>query len=1299
MRSIILVAGTILLTFGVFVTYRLFQGVPPILRGGTGPAVQPVPVSGTAPRVGAAGKGVRPWIRNIDRQGRVVSRFNADEYLPRGGGRVHVIEPRAEFFQYSGGRQQKIAIEGETGDIVVQQPADSGSATFEKGSAGPPKRGKIKRGVNPVTIRLYPDIIAQPDHVSITLTTDNLKFDNETFEVSTDAIVDQNGKEIVPADQVPVHVTGDYEFEGKGLIVHWNDLEGRLEYLEVTHGEYLTIVHPSGTTLGGSDAKRPAGEPASPATQPAPPLPGDGAILANAALTASPPAAAAPAPGATANRAGHKPDPAKPGKHGPPPPYLANFERDVRITQGVRGNDERQMATADHMTVDFMLKPSTQPTTVPAAPPTPNTIATTPEATNLETAANQPAFANPVPAAGDSRSPAEVTVNAPTTGPVAAASTQPSTQPSDSSEPVNVYWVGKLVVEPNPKLSLGALQPGQSVVHLTGDAIPVHVTRDANDVVCARLDYYSPEGNVSLHNSPLFPQVVVRQLAGGDAVLGPQADPESAPPDDAVITSEHIDYSAIDHVAVLHGKSEAQVQLKPDASDPAGPSKPGMLDLRWQRLARIYFLNHPTAGKTPTGKSPQQQLAVDHAHFEGDVDVRHPQLALKSQLLDATFGSVLAPVPGSGVVLLPSPRPASEADAGSTGSTSSPRAGSTSSPQASSPPAGSTSSPQASQTHGGSALAAAPSTQPAAPREQTILRHLVATDAVTCEMTDEAGKKQNVECHQLTMDTSLSPIGKLYPKKIDFFGDAQADAHAFDPTQDIHAGQIGLTFVPAASVVTPTTKPVVAMAKATTSPSTALGTGPSTQPTTRPVELETMTAIDRVRIKTTEGAFASAERLYVQMIEGQAHARLTGKPGAAAGSPQSLATVIDAKKNVIIGPTIVSDPKQNIATVEGPGSMHLIRQDKPTDKPRPIDVVFRTRAVMDSPDNVIDIVDPVSIVSPDPDGTLNTANGQHVHITLADKPPELELPPGTTRPSTRPARPATAPTTVPSTRPAGLADSTQGDLMKGKVVTGVVLEKDAVVKSTLTDPAGGILRQSELKADLIRYVLSSTQPGAKGTFIVPVPGQMLVRDHRPPAPPAAPPAPHSTSSGQAGKAPGNAPAAPPAQASAGDSGSSRGATAFKWSKQLTFDEATNTAVFTGDVFIVHQDDDAKEEPARLRADKVVAVFEARPNPAAKPVAVQGGAAPQPGSQLQLKSMTATGNVIVTRGASELDAPRMDYDPVSGWMVATGTPREPATFIDATGVNSATAGRIDWNAQTWDVKLKDIISKTGRRPAP
>jgi hypothetical protein len=1265
MRSIFLLVGTLLLTFGVFVAYRVLQPVPQILLGGVGPPVEPVPVHAKEQRVGPAGRGDRPWIRNIDRLGRLASRFKADEYQPRGNGRVHVIQPRAEFFQYSGGHQQKVAIEGETGDIEVQEPADSGSAKFEKGTAGPPKRGRIKRGVNPVTIRLYPDIAApspQKDHVSITLTTDNLYFDNEKFEIKTDAIVDQNGNEIVPADQVPIHVTGDYEFDGTGLVLHWNDLEGRLEDLTIAHGDHLTILHPSSTSFGGPDSKKSAR--GAPGTQPVEAL-ADGSTAANASKTLAPSTVSGQALPTESEQAvstgsagasstvlpaaestppvGHRQDGAKSGKHGPQPPYVAHFEHDVRITQGVRGGDEKQMATADWMTVDFLLnqsKPSTQPSSAgstgsPQAGSTGSTVS--------PKASVPPADPVGYASSAQTSSPRVDSGPRPTTGPVMVVSTQPSTQPADGTEPVNVYWVGTLVVKPNTDLSPGALQPGQSIVHMMGDAAPVHVTRDNNDVVCARLDYFSPEGNVALDPSAAFPQVVVRQLPAGAASVGSQPDPASKPPDDAVITADNIDYSGVDHIAVMHGSGEAKVQLKADPADPAGPSKPGLLDIRWQRLARIYFVNHPAPGTASSGKS-RQQLQVDHAHLEGDVDLRHPQLALKSQLLDATFDSVLSHVAGS-AVLLPSAEPSKEVN---------------------------------------TAPAMSPSTLPAvAPREQTILRHLVATDMVTCQMTDEAGKKQNVECHQLTMDSALSPVGKLYPKKIDFFGDARADAHAFDPTQDIHAGQIGLTFIPTASAPTPTTQPVVAVARATTGPSTALGAGPSTQPTTRPVELETMTAMDRVRVKTAEGAFASSERLFIQMIDGQPHARLTGMPGAAAGSPESLATVIDAKKNVVIGPSIVSDPKLNIATVEGPGSMHLIRQDKPTDKPRPIDVVFLKRAVMDSPDNVIDILDTVSVTSPDPDGTINTANGKHVHITLADKPKPAEPLPGTTRPTQHASaatRPGPSPTSGPSTRATGgtMADSTQVDLMKGKVVTGVVLEKDAVVKSTLTDPLGAILRQSELKADLIRYVLSSTQPGAKGTFIVPVPGQMLVRDHRPPAP-ALP-----------------AKAAAPAAPQAGDPGSSRGATAFRWSKQLTYDEATNTAVFTGDVFIVHQDDDSKEEPARLKADKVVAVFEPRPNPAAKPVPTQPGAAPQPGSQLQLKSMTATGNVSVIRAASELDAPRMDYDPVTGWMVATGTPRQPATFIDATGVNSANAGRIDWNSQTWNVKLKDIISRTGRR---
>ena len=69
----------------------------------------------------------------------------------------------------------------------------------------------------------------------------NAVFDNDTFRISTEAYTDESGKRI-EADQVPVVVRGrDYDFSGRGLVIRWNQLDRKLQLLEVAHGESLTV--------------------------------------------------------------------------------------------------------------------------------------------------------------------------------------------------------------------------------------------------------------------------------------------------------------------------------------------------------------------------------------------------------------------------------------------------------------------------------------------------------------------------------------------------------------------------------------------------------------------------------------------------------------------------------------------------------------------------------------------------------------------------------------------------------------------------------------------------------------------------------------------------------------------------------------------------------------------------------------------------------------------------------------------------------------------------------------------------
>ena len=49
----------------------------------------------------------------------------------------------------------------------------------------------------------------------------------------------------VTADEVPVTVRGrDYDFDGRGMRMSWNERDRRLAKLDVAHGERLVVKHP-----------------------------------------------------------------------------------------------------------------------------------------------------------------------------------------------------------------------------------------------------------------------------------------------------------------------------------------------------------------------------------------------------------------------------------------------------------------------------------------------------------------------------------------------------------------------------------------------------------------------------------------------------------------------------------------------------------------------------------------------------------------------------------------------------------------------------------------------------------------------------------------------------------------------------------------------------------------------------------------------------------------------------------------------------------------------------------------------
>ena len=266
MRTTLFVIIAFVVSAGGLGLYLKFQ--PQIARLlGQGPPPEPQKVDRNGAEVNGIREGEKPYFKNIDKEGRLASRFRADQVEPVGNGRVHVTNVVADFFQYAKdkdypqGRTQLVRIRGKKGDMDVQDSAQGAGSALQKGSSGTPRRGRL----DDVVIDLYQDISQWQKGLPpyITMVTNNVVFDNEAFELSTQSYKDADGR-VVPPDQVPIHVTGEYLFEGRGLKMRWNELDGRLEFLEVAHGEKLVVLHPQklpGSTPGAAAPGKPATPP------------------------------------------------------------------------------------------------------------------------------------------------------------------------------------------------------------------------------------------------------------------------------------------------------------------------------------------------------------------------------------------------------------------------------------------------------------------------------------------------------------------------------------------------------------------------------------------------------------------------------------------------------------------------------------------------------------------------------------------------------------------------------------------------------------------------------------------------------------------------------------------------------------------------------------------------------------------------------------------------------------------------------------------------------------------------------
>lgn len=454
MRSLLLAFATAAMLFGAFVVYTRLAAPPARPEDEQAVATQPSPsVEGNTngPMVSGA------WVNLYDKSGRFYGRLRSRECTPLADGIYHLIEPEAEFYQSDGEMSWLTAVDGN-----VRFGEHSRRSAMNGGAFDPPSQGVL----HTVIIRLFPTTAARQANLpDMTVWLPNAQFDADTYRIVT--IDETNAKtgQMVSADEQPVMVRGnDLDFDGRGLVIIWNDQVHDLKSALVAHGERLQLKNV--TDMQATPPKQAARGPAR--------VPGAQAQAANLASdVAAPPvdAASAPAGGST-----HV--------------YLATLIGNVRVMQAGQNR-----VLADQLEAT-MMRHETSSATInsPPIPPPDNSLPDKPRSPKDMVAPTPllPPPAHPAPPANANNR---------------AGAAVPTTQP------VDIFWTGSLKVVPSTSGSGARLRPDEAIVRFTGS--PVHVIQDNVDLSGALARYVSGTGTARMTATDAIPLLIVMKQPDG----------------------------------------------------------------------------------------------------------------------------------------------------------------------------------------------------------------------------------------------------------------------------------------------------------------------------------------------------------------------------------------------------------------------------------------------------------------------------------------------------------------------------------------------------------------------------------------------------------------------------------------------------------------------------------------------------------------------------------------------------------------------------------------------------------------
>lgn len=454
MRTILLAFTALVVAVLMFVAVRMMSGADP--GAGAPRAINQKPTTVALPEtgMGLVGPGeTAGWDKYDEKTGKLTSRIRVDRYEQQADKRMKVEGPRIDLAVSD---EQYLRVIGGSGLItMLESEAKKGNAIGVDPGLGRPRGGTLKN----VTLLILKEINDRDDQAMVNIAMDNLSFDCETWRIQTEAYTDAQNKAIA-AEWAPVQVRGtDYEFDGYGLSLQYNEMDKRLDYLRIAHGKRLLVKN--------TDILKSMKKPEKEESAALWPVFRDdfsvqtalfGAVRTNRPATRSVPT---------------RPATIKPVSSAPATVYQATFRDNIRVKQS-----DMEIAQAKVMEIAFLTEESSkkeeESTTRPAD-----------EAKTGEKAATT------------RKSGGKKTDEA---GPTTKA----------AAEPVEVTWTGPLVVVPVLADPPKRIAPKESIVKLTGDEQePVVVSMKEKNtttrVQCATLTHWTVDKGTRIEEGKNLP--------------------------------------------------------------------------------------------------------------------------------------------------------------------------------------------------------------------------------------------------------------------------------------------------------------------------------------------------------------------------------------------------------------------------------------------------------------------------------------------------------------------------------------------------------------------------------------------------------------------------------------------------------------------------------------------------------------------------------------------------------------------------------------------------------------------------